>query len=114
MPQGKRGTMLASRNRLPPLRYACGLISALFANGASVSVASEPPTQIAEVQFNTDMLRGFGGAPVDVSRFSRGHFTAPGDYPVPVLVNDRQVGTHPVGVRHQTGANYPQPCAHAD
>src|SRR3546814_18499306 len=105
MPQGKRGTMLASRNRLPPLRYACGLISALFANGASVSVASEPPTPIAEVQFNTDILRAFGGAPVDVSRFSRGKFAAPGDNKVPVIVHDRPRGRDQGRVRPHDDEN---------
>src|SRR3546814_10853560 len=60
------------------------------------------------------MLRGFGGAPVDVSRFSRGNFAAPGDYTVPVIVNDRQVGRSTVRVRQQAGETYPQPCVDVD
>src|SRR3546814_6152001 len=72
----------------------------------TTSFPTRPPSEL----FNTDMLRGFGGAPVDVSRFSRGNFAAPGDYTVPVIVNDRQVGRSTVRVRQQAGETYPQPC----
>ncbi|CAP44818.1 fimbria/pilus outer membrane usher protein [Bordetella petrii] len=107
--------MLASRSHLPPLRYACGLVSALFACGIGASVAAEASSaQVAEVQFNTDMLRGFGDAPVDISRFNRGNFAAPGDYTVPIVVNDRRVGRGTVRLRQLAGEAYPQPCVDTD
>jgi len=107
--------MLASRKKLPPPGYAYHLISALFASGIWVSAAADSvPTQVAEVQFNTDMLRGFGDAPVDISRFNRGNYAAPGDYTVPVVVNNRQVGRSSVRVRQLAGEAHPQPCLDTD
>ncbi|MBO9357429.1 fimbria/pilus outer membrane usher protein [Bordetella petrii] len=102
------------RPRLPPLRYTASLISALFA-GVYTTAATEPaPVQMAEVQFNTDMLRSFGGVPVDISRYSRGNFAAPGDYTVPVMVNNIPIGRSTVRLRQQAGEPHPQPCVDTD
>ena len=107
--------MLVFRNRPQPLRYACGIIPALFASGVGVSTAAPPSaTQVAEVRFNTDMLRGLGGTPVDVSRFSRGNFAPPGDYAAPVVVNGIYMGRSTVRVRQLPGETYPQPCVDTD
>lgn len=78
------------------------------------AVAQSTPLQVAEVQFNTDMLRSFGDSPVDISRFNQGNYAAPGDYTVPVIVNDRQVGRGTVRVRQQAGGSHPQPCIDTD
>uniref|UniRef100_UPI003341490D fimbria/pilus outer membrane usher protein n=1 Tax=Castellaniella defragrans TaxID=75697 RepID=UPI003341490D len=107
--------MRPSQNRLPVLRYVCGLIAALCAGGAwAASAAQSPPEQVTEVKFNADVLQSFGGVPVDVSRFSLGNFAAPGDYLVPVSVNDRPVGRTTVRIRQLTGETFPQPCVDTD
>src|SRR5690606_12699822 len=61
-----------------------------------------------------DMLRGLGGTPVDVSRFSRGNFAPPGDYTVPIVVNGTYIGRSTVRVRQLPAEAYPQPCFDTD
>lgn len=107
--------MLAFRNCPPPLRHTYRLIPALLAAGAVVPATAQPPAaQVAEVRFNTDMLRGLGRTQVDVSRFSRGNFAPPGDYTVPVVVNGAYMGRSTVRLRQLAGEAYPQPCVDID
>jgi len=98
-----------------PLRYSFRLVLAAFPMGVWLpAVAQSTPLQVAEVQFNTDMLRSFGDTPVDVSRFSQGNHATAGDYTVPVMVNSRQMGRGMVRVRQLAGEAYPQPCVDTD
>lgn len=100
---------------IPTRRHSLNLILAsLAASLWNAAQAQAAPTQVAEVRFNTDMVRNFGDTAVDVSRFNRGNYAAPGDYTVPVVVNHIQAGRSTVRVRQLAGEAYPQPCIDAD
>ena len=59
------------------------------------------PATVAQVQFNPAFLSRANGTEVDVSRYERGSFTSPGDYPVDIYVNGAWVGRETVQFRWQ-------------
>src|SRR5882757_1682838 len=54
----------------------------------------------AEVEFSNEFLQFKGGAPVDVSRFSKGNLLMPGTYRSDLYINGRWLGRPEIVLRN--------------
>ncbi|RQM38989.1 fimbrial biogenesis outer membrane usher protein [Erwinia psidii] len=70
---------------------------------SEVNVSTEP----AVIEFNPSFMHGTA---VDVSRFDRGNFVSPGDYPVTVTVNNQNRGKHTIHFTASGSDASAQPC----
>lgn len=97
------------------LHPASGFVLSVFAGAgawaepAQIVAAAAP--QVASVEFNDIFLNRPGGARVDVSRFSKGNVTPPGNYRVDLYVNQSREGRIDVELRPVSeGSTSVRPC----
>ncbi|KAB8313468.1 fimbrial biogenesis outer membrane usher protein [Erwinia endophytica] len=76
---------------------------AALATSTEKNVATEP----AIIQFNSSFMHG---AAIDVSRFDRGNYVAPGSYLVTVIVNNESRGKYTIRFTAPTGESSAYPC----
>ncbi|WP_050479466.1 fimbria/pilus outer membrane usher protein [Herbaspirillum rhizosphaerae] len=75
------------------LKPVCTLVLMALAVLESAAVYAEKPSMnLAQVEFGNEFLQFRGGAPVDVSRFSKGNVVIPGSYPSDIYVNGTWLG----------------------
>ena len=75
------------------LKPVCTLIlTALAVLEGEAAHAEKPSMQLAQVEFGNEFLQFRGGAPVDVSRFSKGNVVSPGRYQSDIYANGTWLG----------------------
>ncbi len=81
----------------------------------TLNLAQATPPPPAEVQFDSQFLSGSGAGAVDISRFNKGNFAAPGQYRAALYVNNIWVGVSDVTLRDVFGPGRPaQPVMNSD
>lgn len=91
-----KGTSLcafSSRKIITTIGIVCVVVAPVCRAETLVSSTENVITESAAIEFNPSFMHG---AAVDVSRFDRGNFVSPGDYPVTVIVNNQNRGKRTV------------------
>lgn len=95
----------------PLSRLSVVLLSLMSCGPGWAATPSDTASMMAEVQFNDAFLMRSGSERIDIDRFSKGNFAAPGTYVVDLVVNEQWIGRGEVTLR-PAGADsrIVQPC----